>query len=276
MNEEKAKLKQNRESSSETLTQETTDSVNQRLSQLQPDTDNDITSDIGYDSEPVFTCDVCGKSFTNEVSLRYHKLRSHKISAKQKEERGEKGGRPSTPTREAKTYTPSEPILEEVSPDALPDELMYLDEKILKPHGIRDREVIIRAMKLRDPEDLVELQRALEDVGISRGRQRRIIRDYARYLGVRIPKILVEKLKPPNEYVEPPEWSGYSWRRPRYEDEFEEGQKQQSQEKGLLDLLIRWEELKLRQQSIQTNNPSSDNSRLDMLEEELKEKTRKI
>ena len=219
----------------------------------------------------VFRCPECGKSFSNSVSLEHHRLRVHRVPKQIKA--GEGRGRPSTPTREAKTYTPSEPILEEVSPEALPDELEYLDEKILKAHGIREREVVIRALKLRDPEDLVELQRALEDLGISRSRQRRIIRDYARYLGVKIPKILVEKLKPPNEYVEPPEWSGYG-RRPIYEDGKPEKERKQTKEKSLLSLLIEWERLK--KESSSNNSPSFNDNRLSRLEEKVERLVEKL
>jgi hypothetical protein len=106
--------------------------------------------------------------------------------------------------------------------EPLPDALSQLED-ILDEHGIRRKGVVIRALKLRDPSNLVELMYALDDIGVNRSRTRRIIRDYAKWLGVRIPRIVIERLRPQFEEFEYEE--GYGWgregfRRPTYEDKF--------------------------------------------------------
>jgi len=150
-----------------------------------------------------YICGICGKGFDNLTSLKRHIAST-----------GHKGGdaaytKLQEPREEAVHKTTQAPSAEaeEAITEPLPDALQQLDT-ILTEHGIKRKAVVLRAMKLRDPEDLTELMFVLDDIGVNRSRQRRIISDYARWLGKRIPPQVVKALAPPNadQYVEPPEW----------------------------------------------------------------------
>lgn len=101
-----------------------------------------------------------------------------------------------SPPRRVKAELHQEPV------EPLPDELEHL-ETLLKEHGIKRRAVVLRSMSLRDPASIQELVWALDDVGVAKSRQRRIVTDYSKWLGVRVPEAVIDALSPKEEYESP-------------------------------------------------------------------------
>jgi len=155
----------------------------------------------------------CGKRFASWTSLRGHCAGSgHEMPAEFKKGEGRDIPKETEKTKEKKEEVSLEvePIEEELPEERLSDKLDYLNS-LLKDYGVKHRTAIIRRMALVDPLNIYELQASLDEIGVNRARQRAIISTYCRWLGVRIPSQVIQRLKPPIEEYETPsyEW-GYS------------------------------------------------------------------
>lgn len=215
------------------------------------------------EKELVWECPVCSKSFEKWNSLVGHGLGAHSIRFK-KEDFVVEGGRPSPPMR-ALDVDEEEPL-----PSAL-DQL----EVILKEFGIKRRKVVLRSMSLRDPTDLESLMWALDDVGVNQDHQRRIITDFAKWVGAKIPFSVIEKLQPRTEEVQPGRWDrwqrdasqrrwgfeGYPYRGREGYPEFQpqRGQDTEGLLKGVAALM----------REMQPQHPRQDDSQIQMLRHEV-------
>jgi len=162
---------------------------------MTPSSEPSLKRGVPEDTLP-YPCPVdgCGKSYDNFRSLQGHMLGAHKISLKKvkyNEWRTEEGIIPQPFKKETGWEAEG---AEEPFPAAL-DEL----DNILKSFGVKRRVAVINSMKMRDPSNLEELMWAMNDCGVNNDHARRIIADYARWLGVKIPRAVVDRLKPHTE-----------------------------------------------------------------------------
>ncbi|RLI77683.1 hypothetical protein DRP04_11070 [Archaeoglobales archaeon] len=174
------------------------------------------------ETSSTWVCDICGAEFSSYKSLARHYAGAHhasvpaEIKAKVKKRKEE----PSPSPKKEKEKEPVEEQLEvektveeeELEGVKLPSELDFLSE-LLDDYGVKRKRVVLRRLALTDPRDLRELCLTLEEIGCNKSRIRGIVSTYARWLGIKIPRDVIERLKPPLEEVEesyyPREW-GYS------------------------------------------------------------------
>lgn len=167
-------------------------------------TDRQDKDTIVQSSGVTLACPVCGKEFTGKTGKKaFGKVRGHYLGMKDGKHEGSFPYTMEDFGLEEEAITTKRRVKEKIEPleDALPDALSQLTT-LLKEHGIRRTPVVIRAMKLRDPEDLEELMFVLDDLGTNRSRTRRIIEDYSRWLGIKIPGRVYRYLKPHREEEE--------------------------------------------------------------------------
>jgi len=178
-------------------------------------------------SSSTWICDICGAEFSSYRSLARHYAGGHHASvpAEIKAKVEERKGKPSPPHKEIKEKEPIEQQLEvektveeeELEGVRLPSELDFLDE-VLRDYGIKRRKAVLRRLSLTDPKDLRELTLCLEELGCNKSRIRAVVSTYARWLNLKIPRDIIERLKPPLEEPEEsyyPRERGYS---PRWEE----------------------------------------------------------
>jgi len=127
-----------------------------------------------------YICDICGKSFDNAVSLEHHKLRSHRIP-KEKREKGEGG-------KSSKSYAG----LEETK---IPDPLQQLGN-MLSAFGLSSRDVdaCLTYMRNYDVNNLFELKRCLESLGMPRNRLILFLKSWASARDIALSRVELRKL----------------------------------------------------------------------------------
>jgi len=157
------------------------------------------------DIEAGYTCDICGRSFDNEKSLKMHKLRAHRVSPHQPK-RGE-GGRATTVRPR---YEPQ---------PAIPDPYEHL-RQMLMIFGVSDKNA--RAIvKYVEPYGVDHLPKLVEAAStyMPRDRLRLFIESWCNVRRIPLPPELAEELG--IELARPIRfhYGFYNHRRPRYEGE---------------------------------------------------------
>ena len=146
-------------------------------------------------SAAMLSCPYCGATtnakgepFKDIAALRGHCLGAHHKALPEGVD---------APEKEDSIMEPMPDRWEEDDEEAAyPDSLDTLNE-ILKEHGIKKRQAILRRMSFVEPENLAEVQVALSDFGINTSRQRSIIQTYSDWLGIEIPNSVAGALQPP-------------------------------------------------------------------------------
>jgi flagellar biosynthesis chaperone FliJ len=146
-----------------------------------------------------FTCDICGKEFNSENSLKFHKIRVHKVGS-EKPERGESKPKPK--------YEQEESVI--------PDPYHHL-KNMLIVFGVNERNAnaIVEYMKPYSVDDLYKLVEACQTY-MPRSTLKLFVESWANIRHTPIPPEIAERLDinmPPSS-----SYTGYS-RRPRYEGE---------------------------------------------------------
>jgi len=125
----------------------------------------------GADIDADIVCDVCGKKFSSEISLKMHKVRAHRSTS-------------NTPSPRDRDAEPS-----------VPDALELLRNQLLI-YGLGQRSVdaVIDYMKSYHVDDLEALSRALTDVGMPANMKRLFFESWIRLRGLSPPIHLLKKL----------------------------------------------------------------------------------
>jgi len=126
--------------------------------------------DIGNDNKSVsdnrdkhdIICDICGKQFDNEKSLRGHMIRAHR------------GGR-----------KPQGDVYSSTSTGEVPDALGLLRNQLIT-YGVtpRDADAVVDYMKSYNVDDLEALSRALTDIGMPLNKKRLFFTSWIRLRGL--------------------------------------------------------------------------------------------
>jgi len=156
------------------------------------------------DISPRFVCDICGRSFDNEKSLKMHKLRAHRVSP-HRPKRGEGGRATRLPRYEA------EP--------SIPDPYQHL-KRMLMVYGLSEKnaDAIVEFVKPYGVDHLPKLVEAASTY-MPRDRLRLFVESWCNVRRIPLPPELAEELG--IELARPIRfhYGYYDHRRPRYEGE---------------------------------------------------------
>ena len=137
---------------------------------------DDVGIDIGAENQAEFVCEICGKTFDNERSLRGHMLRAHRVS---------KGKSPSSPRVRSGEGGGLATIDDEER--EVPDVWKRLEE-LLTMFGLKQKSInkIITHMRQGDysPDDFYVLNEDLRVEGVNTEDRRRIIELWCRIRGL--------------------------------------------------------------------------------------------
>ncbi len=211
-------------------------------------------SESKSEPEVSLVCDVCGKSFDSEVSLRGHKLRAHRLSSSKTSSFIEEGGKPS-----------------------IPDPYAHL-KQMLTTFGLSDRDAgaVVKFMEPYSPDDIHKLIEAASTY-MPKGRLRLFIESWSNVRGIPIPPDVEEELgiSIPYDYAQHRRYDYYA-KRPKYEGEGESSSSALVEMiKGLTGIT---RALMEKQLSPPPSNPEPNSPlrKLESLEDELKETKAKL
>ena len=157
----------------------------------------------GNSAAPSYVCDICGKTFASERSLKFHKLRAHRIPVQQAAGRG-----PSPPAARGGGRKGAVTV---------PDALERLKNALLT-FGLsaRDAEAAVKAVEPFGPDDLERLEGVLADLNMPLNKRRLFIEYWATDRHLVIPPSLRAKLKI-RDYPPPaPDYYGPAYPSPYY------------------------------------------------------------
>jgi len=171
---------------------------------------SEVTSE-GEQKPQGYTCPKCGKTFEKMSSLKAHALRSHRLVL------GDDGKpiEPKKPEQMEKTAKPTGNKLLEILPESkVPDvyELLY-NQLVLYGLTPRNAAAVVDYMKNYRVDDLIALNRALNDVGMPRNRKKLFLESWINARGLRITPELAKELDLLEERPYPATSSYPDWRR---------------------------------------------------------------
>jgi hypothetical protein len=239
---------------------------------------------------PSLSCPECGKSFERETlkqayrAVKGHCLAAHKRKLTRADFGLEKVGK-ETPTQPREPYVSRkrQPIREE-GESLVPDVETQLSN-FLVTFGLssRDSSAVVEYLRSFGFDNLVKLNHALSDIGVSLSRRRLVIEAWANARDIRIPPQIAQSLtiKPyrhyqPSydyEYEEEPYGYGYGYQRPRKRREEEE---EESYRRGKDIGEIRAKLDSLTNNPASSEIPSSVQNQLNNLQNRLSEKDKEI